>query len=144
MKMKFLHYFLGSVMKILLDSQFLLWIGYNKVQKIPSYAKELIENSDNQLYFSLVSVWELFIKEVLGKFDFPVDVEKLRVGLLQTGFYELSINHRQILEIKNLPKMPKHKDPFDRLLIAQAKSEHCQFLTVDEKILAYPYDFIIK
>lgn len=131
-------------MKILLDSHFLLWIGYNKIQEIPSYAKQLIENPDNQIYFSLVSIWELYIKEVLEKFDYPVDIEKLRIGLLQTGFYELPITHRHIFEVKNLPQMPKHKDPFDRLLIAQVKSENFYFLTVDEKILEYPYDFIIK
>lgn len=80
-------------MKILLDSHFLLWIGYNKIQEIPNYAKQLIENPDNQIYFSLVSIWELYIKEVL---------EKLRIGLLQTGFYELPITHRHIFEVKKL------------------------------------------
>lgn len=91
-----------------------------------------------------MSLWEVSIKSSLNKPEFDVNPEDLFNGLIYDGFKQLYIQNQHLFEIKNLPQMPKHKDPFDRLLISQAKSENFYFLTVDEKILEYPYDFIIK
>lgn len=129
-------------MKILLDSHILLWLGYNNTQKIANDTKLLLENIDNELYFSLVSIWELTIKASLNKPNFPDNVEGLRKGLLINGLQELPITAKQIFRMKTLPKI--HGDPFDRLLIAQAIMENMHFLTVDEKILEYPFDLILN
>lgn len=128
-------------MNILLDSHILLWIGFSDSYKLSTNTKKLLENPNNNLYFSLVNIWELTIKSSLNRLDFPVDVEKLRFGLLQNGLTELTINAQQIFEVKRLGSI--HQDPFDRLLLAQAITENFYFLTVDEKILQYPYEFII-
>lgn len=131
-------------MKILVDTQILIWYGKNELPKMAPKAIPIIQNFNYRIYFSSISLWEVGIKSSLNKPDFDINPEDLANGLIYDGFEQLFIKNKHLFEIKNLPQMPKHKDPFDRLLIAQAKSEHCQFLTVDEKILAYPYDFIIK
>ena len=118
------------------------FLSINDGKKISPKTKALLEDTDNELYFSLVSIWELTIKSSLNKLDFPVDIEKVRLGLLKNGLKEITVNVKQILEIKQLPHI--HKDPLDRLLIAQAKIENFHFLTVDEKIILYPFDFIIN
>lgn len=102
----------------------------------------MLENIDNELYFSLVSIWELTIKASLNKPNFPDNVEGLRKGLLINGLQELPITAEQIFRMKTLPKI--HGDSFDRLLIAQAIMENMHFLTVDEKILEYPFDLILN
>lgn len=131
-------------MNILIDTQILIWYGKNELQKMAPKAIPIIQNFNYHLYFSSVSLWEVSIKSALNKPDFDVNLEDLANGLIYDGFKQLYIENRHLFEIKNLPQMPKHKDPFDRLLISQAKSENFYFLTVDEKILEYPYDFIIK
>lgn len=131
-------------MRILVDTQILIWYGKNELPKMAPKAIPIIQNFNYRLYFSSTSLWEVGIKSSLNKPDFNINPEDLANGLIYDGFEQLFIKNKHLFEIKNLPQMPKHKDPFDRLLIAQAKSEHCQFLTVDEKILEYPYDFIIK
>lgn len=128
-------------MKLLLDSHILMWLGFDNAEKITRNTKLLLENADNDLYFSLVSIWELTIKASLNKPNFPDDIERLRAGLLSNGLEELSVTAEQIFRMKTLPKI--HGDPFDRLLLAQAIVENMHFLTVDEKILEYPFDLII-
>lgn len=129
-------------MKVLIDSHIFVWYGYGQLNKMPKKYVDILKDKNNDIYFSLVSAWELTIKSLLGKPNFDVDVDKNRMGLLQVGFHELPILYPHIQSLKDVPSV--HKDPFDRLLIAQAKSENFYFLTVDEKILEYPYDFIIK
>lgn len=129
-------------MKILIDSHIFIWYGYGDLNKMPKRYLGILEDSDNDIYFSLVTLWELMIKYLLGKPDFNIDSQKIRLGLIKDGFNEMPILNQHIKALQGIPSV--HKDPFDRLLIAQAKSENCQFLTVDEKILQYPYDFIIQ
>ncbi|MFW2176253.1 MULTISPECIES: type II toxin-antitoxin system VapC family toxin [unclassified Moraxella] len=128
-------------MKVLVDSHILLWLGKNQLTDKAKKAKALFDCSDYTFYFSSVNLWEIAIKASLSKPDFDIVVEELEQGLLKSGFYQLYIDNKHIFEIKNLPHI--HKDPFDRLLIAQAKVECFHFLTVDEKILQYGYDFVI-
>lgn len=129
-------------MKILLDSQILIWYGFNKPEKLSKNAINLMQDANNELYFSLISIWELTIKSILNKPDFPKDIEKLRIGLLNNGIEQLPFTPQQIKSLHNFADI--HKDPFDRMILAQSQSENFYFLTADTLILKYNYDFVIK
>jgi PIN domain nuclease of toxin-antitoxin system len=87
------------------------------------------------LFFSSASLWEIAIKYGLNKADFQVDPDILYNGLADNGYQELCITSLHAVAVKNLP--PIHKDPFDRILIAQSKTERIQLITCDEKIAQY-------
>ena len=122
-------------MNLLLDTHLLLWAA-GEPERLSSGAKELIEDSANRLFFSAINLWEVTIKNDLGRNDFNVDPHLLRRGLLENGYEELPITAHHVLGVNHLP--PIHKDPFDRMLIAQAEYEGFLLLTADQKILQYP------
>ncbi len=122
-------------MKLLLDTHVLLWAADDSV-RLPEAARRLIEDTDNELLFSAVSLWELAIKRGLGRDDFDVDPRLLRRALLDNGYQELAVTGEHAVFVAGLP--PIHKDPFDRLLIAQAMVEGVLLLTVDERVGDYP------
>ena len=122
-------------MKLLLDTQLLLWAAAAP-QKLPAAALAEIENPANQLLFSAASIWEVAIKRGLGRVDFTVDPRLLRRGLVDNGYQELSITGEHAAAVDGLP--PLHKDPFDRMLIAQSIVEGVTLLTLDERIAQYP------
>lgn len=122
-------------MKLLLDTHLLLWAAGNP-DKLSSRARGLIESPDNELLFSPASLWEIAIKTGLGRDDFAVDARLLRRGLLDNGYGELPIVSEHAVAIESLP--PIHKDPFDRMLIAQATVEGVRLLTADEHVAQYP------
>ena len=95
-----------------------------------------IENPDNDLAFSAASLWEVAIKRGLGRADFTVDPRLLRRGLLDNGYHELAITSEHAVAADGLP--PIHKDPFDRVLIAQSIVEGITLLTVDDLVGRYP------
>ncbi len=95
-----------------------------------------MEAPDNTLYFSVASLWEIAIKSGLRRPDFQVDARVLRHGLLDNGYQELAIVSAHVVAIDVLP--PIHKDPFDRLLIAQAGVEGITLLTDDATVAKYP------
>lgn len=96
----------------------------------------LIDDLDNQLLFSAASLWEVSIKRGLGQEDFKVDARLLRRGLLDNGYSELPIMSDHVAATENLPLI--HKDPFDRILVAQAAVEGITLLTVDTLLSQYP------
>jgi PIN domain nuclease of toxin-antitoxin system len=96
----------------------------------------LIDNPDNELLFSAASLWEVAIKRGLGREDFKVDVRLLRRGLLDNGYSELPIISDHVVATESLP--PIHKDPFDRVLVAQATVEGVTLLTIDSLVAQYP------
>lgn len=96
----------------------------------------MIQDRDNRLYFSAVSIWEITIKRGLGRADFHVDPALLRRGLVENGYEELPVTSTHAVEIGRLPAM--HKDPFDRMLVAQAASEGLLLLTSDALVARYP------
>ena len=122
-------------MKLLLDTHLLLWTAATP-ENLPVAAFELIEDTDNELYFSPASLWEITIKNSLGRADFQVDVRVLRRGLLDNGYNELPITSEHAVFLSNLP--PLHNDPFDRILIAQATVEGFTLLTADAVVAEYP------
>ncbi|CDI01412.1 MAG: type II toxin-antitoxin system VapC family toxin [Candidatus Competibacter denitrificans] len=122
-------------MKWLLDTHVLLWAAGNP-QRLSTQAHALLNAPENELWFSAASLWEIAIKSGLGRADFQVDARLLRRGLLDNGYSELPIRSEHVVALDRLP--PLHKDPFDRLLIAQALVEGITLLTADEQIARYP------
>jgi len=122
-------------MKLLLDTHLLLWAA-GKPKKLPKPARTLIDDPDNELFFSAASLWEVAIKNGLGREDFKADARLLRRGLLDNGYSELTITSNHAVAIEELPSI--HKDPFDRLLVAQATMEGITLLTVDPLVAKYP------
>lgn len=122
-------------MHLLLDTHVLLWAAGNPDRLSPP-AVELIADSGNQLLFSAASLWEITIKRGLGRPDFRVDPEVLRRGLLENGYDELAITGTHAMAVGSLPTI--HRDPFDRVLVAQAESEGVLLLTADETVARYP------
>lgn len=103
---------------------------------LPETVKALLEETDHEVMFSAASLWEIAIKFALGRADFEVDPRVLRRGLLDSGYVELPITADHALAVLALP--PIHKDPFDRLLVAQATVEGMVLLTADATIARYP------
>lgn len=122
-------------MKLLLDTHLLLWAAAQPDQ-LSAAARELIEDPHNELLFSAASLWEVAIKNSLGRDDFSVNPRLLRRGLLDNGYQELPITSEHSVSIDLLP--PIHKDPFDRLLVAQAIVEGILLLTSDDLLATYP------
>lgn len=122
-------------MRLLLDTQILLRAAEGADQ-LPREALRLIESPSTELVYSAVSVWEVAIKNSLGREDFQVDPRLLRRGLLEHGYTELPVTGAHAAAVDLLP--PIHKDPFDRLLVAQAQIEAMTLLTMDEVVARYP------
>jgi PIN domain nuclease of toxin-antitoxin system len=121
--------------KLLLDTQLLLWAA-SEPERLSVEAREAIENIQIELVFSAASLWEVAIKSMLGRPDFRVDARVLRRGLLENGYDELGVAGDHAVAVLNLP--PLHKDPFDRMLVAQATVEGIVLLTADAMVAQYP------
>ena len=121
-------------MTLLLDTQVLLW-AVNQPDRLPAVARTLLTNPDNDLLFSPASLWEIAIKNTLGRSDFRVEPRILRRGLLDNGYTELPITGEHAVNIDSLPRL--HKDPFDRILLAQAIVEGITLLTSDAQVARY-------
>lgn len=122
-------------MKLLLDTHLLLWAA-GEPKRLSRKARALIDDRDNELLFSAASLWEVVIKRSLGRSDFQVDPRLLRRGLLDNGYSELPVLSEHVVAIESLP--PIHKDPFDRVLVAQASVEGITLLTTDSIVAQYP------
>ena len=127
-------------MKLLLDTHLLIWLAEDDL-RLSLRARELIGDPAAEVFFSVASVWELAIKASLGRSDFQVDVNLLRTALLENGFLELPILSAHAVEVARLA--PVHRDPFDRLLVAQARVEGLTLLTVDAKVADYTGDILL-
>ena len=121
-------------MRLLLDTHVLLW-SVAQSDRLPDTARELLEDTDNTLYCSAASLWEIAIKTALGRPDFVVDLRKLRQALGRMGIVELPIEGRHTETLIKLP--PIHKDPFDRMLVAQSMAEPLVLLTNDAVLAEY-------
>lgn len=122
-------------MNLLLDTHILLWAAA-RPEKLSRKTLRLFDDPDNTLVFSAASLWEIVIKQSLGRDDFDVNGRQLRRGLLDNGYNELSVTSIHALALDDLP--PLHKDPFDRMLLAQSRVEGFMLLTADKQILQYP------
>ena len=122
-------------MRFLLDTHLLLWAAYEP-DRLSPMAREALTDQDNELMFSAASLWEVAIKASLGRADFQVDLPLFHSALLDMGCMELPVVAEHALVVAKLPRL--HKDPFDRLLVAQATQIGVTLLTVDRRIAHYP------
>ena len=107
-------------MRLLLDTLILLWMA-DEPTLLSRSARELLGDPASQLHFSPVNIWEIAVKNAAGRADFEVDTRAFRNELAQRGFIELPVTSEHALAIGDLPLL--HKDPFDRMLVAQATVE---------------------
>ena len=122
-------------MKFILDTQLILWAANDDKRLSPSVV-ELIEDPTNTPVFSAASLWEVAIKQGLRREDFLADVARLRRNLTESGYEELPVLSLHALALVDLPSI--HKDPFDRILVAQARAEGLLLLTADRVLADYP------
>ena len=123
-------------MRLLLDTHaFLWWIADDP--RLTQRAREALADPQNEVYLSAVSVWEIVIKVGLGRLDLPKDLDSFIAGQMrQNRFLPLAITIPHTLKVRTLPEI--HKDPFDRLLIAQAQVEGLVLVSGDRWVARYP------
>ena len=121
-------------MRYLLDTHFLIWIPVAD-RRIPASVVSLLADPDNEFLFSTASLWEIAIKHGAGKASFPYEARGIRTRLMNAGYEELPVLGEHALTVETL--QPIHNDPFDRLLIAQARVEGVILLTTDRIVAKY-------
>ena len=121
-------------MRLLLDTHVLLWAAASS-KRLPQEARELLEDASNDAYYSAASIWEIAIKSSLGRKDFRIDVDALVKALPDMGLIELPVSGAHAAGVSRLP--PIHRDPFDRLLVAQSVAEPLMLLTNDAMLKRY-------
>ena len=126
-------------MKFLLDTHILIWAAIAP-HKISSELTSLLSDPSNYLYFSSASIWEISIKESMGKKDFKVSTKKLHEGLVENGYKEIKVSALHAMEVIKLPFI--HRDPFDRILVATAIWENMPLLTND--CILSPYHSLVR
>ncbi len=122
-------------MRLLLDTHLLLWV-ISQSRRLSPQARQLIGDPQNELLFSAASLWEIAVKTGRGRDDFEVDSRLVRRNLLSNGYRELAVTGEHAVAIGDLP--PLHKDPFDRILVAQSVVEGITLLTSDPLVAQYP------
>ena len=121
-------------MRLLLDTHLLLW-SVAASRRLPAEAREALTDVENAVLYSAASIWEIAIKSTLGRRDFRVSLPHLLRALARTGFVELPVSAAHAARVASLPDL--HKDPFDRLLVAQALAEPLVLLTNDAQLGGY-------
>ena len=122
-------------MKLLLDTHILLWVVAES-RRISAEGRELLGDPGHELLFSVVSIWEVAIKTSRGRDDFAVDASRLLRRLLDNGYAELAVTGAHAAAVAGLPSI--HRDPFDRMLVAQATVERLTLVTADPVVATYP------
>jgi len=121
--------------RFLLDTHLVLWAS-GQSDRLPRVVRELLDDSSNTFVFSVASIWETAIKHALKRADFVDDPVSVRNSLFDVGYVELPIIGAHAAAVANLPLI--HRDPFDRLLVAQAMVEGITLLTADPVLARYP------
>ncbi|WP_442753999.1 type II toxin-antitoxin system VapC family toxin [Methylocystis sp. JAN1] len=122
-------------MRYLLDTHLILWAA-GDFERLPRYVQAVLKDGGNEITFSVASLWEIVIKNGQGRSDFVVDAAELRQALADNDFRELPVLAEHVLAVEALPFL--HKDPFDRLLLAQAIIEGLVLLTSNKALARYP------
>jgi PIN domain nuclease of toxin-antitoxin system len=126
-------------LRILLDTHVLVW-ALDQPTRLPSDVREALESSENEVLFSVASIWELAIKSALGRPDFRYTPAEILESALETGFIEVPITSAAAVKVASLPL--HHRDPFDRLLVAQAMIEPALLYTADPQL--EPYSELVR
>ena len=121
-------------MRVLLDTHILLW-ALAEPRRLDRETRATIESSDTEVLFSAASIWEIAIKSGLGRSDFAFDAEEIAQAALDTGFTEISVRAKAAALVARLPLL--HRDPFDRVLVAQAIVEPATLYTADQQLVPY-------
>ncbi|MGH8607900.1 MAG: type II toxin-antitoxin system VapC family toxin [Gammaproteobacteria bacterium] len=121
-------------MRLLLDTQIALW-WLTHAKQVPAKAREWVEQAEDGVFVSQTTFWELAIKANLGKLR--LDLPKFARQIERDGFRWLRIDNRHLLTVARLPSFDDHKDPFDRLLVAQSMTEPLILLSTDAKLSRY-------
>jgi PIN domain nuclease of toxin-antitoxin system len=121
-------------MRLLVDTHLLLWAAARS-RRLSKDARRLLEEPDNEVFFSAASIWEIAIKTALRKPGFKVDVALLRSALERMEFAEIPVTAAHAERLASLPAV--HKDPFDRMLVAQSLVEPLVLLTNDRALEGY-------
>ena len=121
-------------MRILLDTHMALWALTDSPQ-LPTKARDMISDPANQVYFSSASIWEIAIKHGLARRDMPISGEEAHRLFIEAGYEELTMTGIHAAATETLPR--HHADPFDRMLVAQAKAEPMHLLTHDRMLMKY-------
>ena len=124
-------------MRFLLDTQALIWFLEDNV-RLSSHAKKLIENPENEIFVSQFSFVEIAIKETLNKIVVKNGLASLMEESQLLNIQVLGIKKEYILAYRTIPLLEKHRDPFDRMIMASALVEHLPIITADEKFKWYP------
>jgi PIN domain nuclease of toxin-antitoxin system len=119
---------------VLLDTHVALWAIQDNAA-LPSSAREIILSPTNTIYVSTATLWEISIKFSLGRGDMPIDAREALTYFREAGYRILPIEPEHVVEVQSLPA--HHKDPFDRLLVAQALTEPMRLLTHDSLVARY-------
>jgi PIN domain nuclease of toxin-antitoxin system len=120
--------------RLLLDTHLLLWAAASSA-RLPREARELLQDDTNDVYYSAASIWEIAIKSSLRRKDFRIDLTQLLGILPEMGLIELPVTAGHAARVTELPLI--HRDPFDRLLIAQSVAEPLTLLTNDALLDRY-------
>lgn len=127
-------------MRVLLDTQIFLWMA-SAPEALSPTARDIVEADDNEIYLSAVAAWEISIKSALGKLRLPrPPAIYIPDGVRRMGLMPLPIALSHALAAGDLP--PHHRDPFDRMLVAQARHEKLALITADEQLAAYEVEII--
>lgn len=132
--------------KVLLDTHIALW-AITDDKKLSDVAREILLDPENEIYISVVSVWEISLKRALHPKDVTFSAQDFSRFCQESGYISLPLTEYHVFKLSTLSRQkdaPPHKDPFDRMLIAQAKTEKMLFLTHDLMISFYNEDFILK
>ncbi len=121
-------------MNLLLDTHVLLWALLDPA-RLSEQAKQQIEDPSHSVYFSAASIWEIAIKSSTGRSDTPLPPKAVLAGAKHAGFLQLTVSAQHAAAVVDLPLI--HRDPFDRLLVAQARSEPMTLLTRDTTLAKY-------
>jgi PIN domain nuclease of toxin-antitoxin system len=122
-------------MRILLDTHSLLW-ALLQPDRLRQEQRELLESPEHQIFFSAINIWEIAIKRALNRPDFDAEPDVTRDAASATGFRELPVTGLHAAAVRHLDD--HHRDPFDRLLIAQAQTEPMRLMSDDPVIALYP------
>ena len=126
-------------MKLLIDTHILLWALLDD-DRLPQKARELLTHTENDVYYSIISLWEIELKHLLHPTQMPINAQAIDAYAQKAGFQSFPLHDRHIFALSSLYRSDTakpHKDPFGRLLICQAKCENMIFLTHDTLLADY-------
>lgn len=133
-------------MKLLLDTHVLLWFCSGD-KRLSQEARDIIADDENEIYYSIISIWEVEIKHKAHPDRISMSGERLLQHCQRLEFIQVPLDIDHILAVKTLtrkPDTPPHRDPFDRLMLCQAVVDNMLFITRDERIAEYVSPMIFK